>query len=118
VRRTAEGAESFGPSSTDWQGNSMKIFVCSADDTERNKVEFCGNKDELLIFTERMRKAIEVDGVVEMRVSDELVSDVLVINATNITSSKTKHWEDIIIAVLILLASLTVAIILFVFLKR
>lgn len=100
----------------------MKIFVCSADDTERNKVEFCGNKDELLTFTERMRKAIEVEsdklgGVVEMRVSDELVCDVLVINATNIPSSKTKHWKDIIIAVLIMLAALSVVISLFVFAK-
>ena len=98
----------------------MKIFVCSADDTERIKVEFCGNKDELLIFTERMRKAIEVEsdklgGVVEMRISDELVSDVVVINATNTPRSKTSRMKDIIIAVLIMLAALALVLTAFVF---
>ena len=100
----------------------MKIFVCNADDTERNKVELCGNKGELLIFTERMRKAIEAQsdkmgGVVGIRVSDDPLSDVLVINATNIPSLKTKHWKDVIIAVLIMFAALALIITAFVFQK-
>jgi hypothetical protein len=93
----------------------MKIYICNTDETERNKIEICGEKEELISFSDRVRESIEceadkVGGIIEIRTTNSPISDVVVINISGKKCAKEKSNKDIIIAAAIILVCLIVII--------